>query len=261
MQTSLESVLDTVCTWFLQHGMMVNAKKTKLLLCGDRRQLSQISDPPTVKFMDDSLICSKSVQNLGVIMDPVLSWDLHIKHVTDRCTGILVALLNAKHLLPADVLPLIIDALVSSHVRYCAQVYASANRTSLSRLQKVFNFAARVISGRRKFDHISDVLMQLNWLNVEQLSNFNDICLLHKILTIGEPEVLRTSLSYNHEHTSRRSRQSHHLYLHHVTNNHGKRSFMYRAVHLYNKHVASNGLAGLSLRALKTSLRDIMRGA
>ena len=104
MQTSLESVLDTVCTWFLQNGMMVNAGKTELLLCGDRRQLSQISDPPTVKFMDDSLHYSKSVKNLGVIMDPGLSWGIHIKHVTDRCTGILVALQNAKHLLPADVL-------------------------------------------------------------------------------------------------------------------------------------------------------------
>ena len=112
MQTSLESVLDTVCTWFLQNGMMVNAGKTELLLCEDRRQLSQISDPPTVKFMDDSLHYFKGVKNLGVIMDPVLSWDIHIKHVTDRCTGILVALQNAKHLLPADVLPLIIDALV-----------------------------------------------------------------------------------------------------------------------------------------------------
>ena len=261
MRASLESVLDTVCTWFLQHGMMVNAGKTELLLCGDRRQLSQISEPPIVKFMDDSLPCSNSVKNLGVIMDPALSWDLHIKHVTDRCTGILVALLNAKHLLPADVLPLIIDALVFSHVRYCAQVYASANRTTILRLQKVFKFAARVISGRRKFDHISDVLLQLDWLNVEQLLNFNDICLLHKILTTGEPEALRASLSYNHEHTSRRSRQSHHLHLHRVTNNHGKRTFMYRAVQLYNQHVVSNDLAGVSLRALKTSLRDILKCA
>ena len=70
-------------------------------------------------------------------------------------------------------LPLIIDALVFSHVRYCAQVYASANRTTILRLQKVFKFAARVISGRRKFDHISDVLLQLDWLNVEQLHLFS----------------------------------------------------------------------------------------
>ena len=62
----------------------------------------------------------------------------------------------------------IITTLVFSYVRYCAQVYAGTNRTVLFKLQKVFNFAARVISGRIKFDHISDVLQQLGWLNVEQ---------------------------------------------------------------------------------------------
>jgi len=40
MKRSLESVLDVMCTWFMQHGMLVNASKTELLLCGDRRQVS-----------------------------------------------------------------------------------------------------------------------------------------------------------------------------------------------------------------------------
>ena len=91
---------------------------------------------------------------------------------------------------------------------------------------------------------------------MEQLLNFNDICLLHKILTTGELEALRASLLYNHEHTSRRSRQSHHLHLHRVTNNHGKRTSMYRAVQLYNQHVVSNDLAGVSLRALNLKVAE-----
>ena len=259
MQASLESVLDTMCTWFLQHGMMVNAGKTELLLCGDRRQLSQLCELPAVNFMGQSLRCSERVKNLGVIMDPILSWELHIKHVTDRCTGILVALLNAKHVLPANVLPRIIDSLVFSHVRYCTQVYASANRTAILKLQKVFNFAARVISGRRKFDHIYDVLRQLEWLNVDQFLKLNDMCLIHKILTTDEPVTLRSSLSYNHEHTNRLSRQSHHLHLPRAANNHGKRAFTYRAVQLFNENAVSNNLAGVSTRTLKSHLRDILR--
>ena len=35
MQRSLETVLDTMCTWFMQNGMLVNAAKTELILCGD----------------------------------------------------------------------------------------------------------------------------------------------------------------------------------------------------------------------------------
>ena len=38
-----------------------------------------------------------------------------------------------------------------SHVRYCVQVYGSAGSTTIGKLQKVFNFAARIVSNRRKY--------------------------------------------------------------------------------------------------------------
>ena len=133
------------------------------------------------------------------------------------------------------------------------------NRTAFLKLQKVFNFAARLISGRIKCDHISDVLQQLEWSNVEQFLKLNDVCLIHKILLTGEPETLRASLSYNYEYSSRRSRQSHRLYLARASNNHGKRAFTYRAVQSYNETVVSNNIAGLSIRTLKTQLYNVLR--
>ena len=88
MQRSLEAVLDVTGTWFLQHGMMVNAGKTEMILCGDSRQLSRV-DPPTIMFKDQVLQCSETVRNLGVIMDPSLSFGSHIDKVVHKCIGIL----------------------------------------------------------------------------------------------------------------------------------------------------------------------------
>ena len=42
MQKSLEEVLDTITTWFKQNDMLVNASKTELIVCGDRRQLARL---------------------------------------------------------------------------------------------------------------------------------------------------------------------------------------------------------------------------
>ena len=75
MQRALEKVLDIANTWFLQNGMMVNASKTELLLCGDRRQLAQISEPPEINFKGGRLISTDQVKNLGVVMDSTLSWN------------------------------------------------------------------------------------------------------------------------------------------------------------------------------------------
>ena len=255
-RTSLETALDILCTWFMQNGMMVNASKTEVIVCGDRRQLVKIQDPVTIRFMDQELRCSDSVKNLGVIMDPALSWELHLAAVTNRCIGMLIALLHVKHVLPRDVLPRLIDALVFSHVRYCVQVYGSANQTMLAKLQKVFNFAARVLSGRRKYDHISDVLRRLGWLDAQQFVKFSDACMLHKILMSGEPSAIRSCLTYNHETTHRTTRQSNHLSLERARNNHGKRMFAYRASSIYNQCVISNGIDCSSFRMFKARLRE-----
>ena len=241
--------------------MLINASKTELLLCGDRRQLCRIAEPPTITFMDQTLTCSNRVKNLGVIMDSNLSWELHVNHVIGICFGILIGLQNAKHLLPQRLLPRIIDALVFSHVRHCAQVYGSANCTTIAKLQKLFNFAARVVSGRRRSDHISDVLKTLNWLNVQRHTMYFDMCLLHKVLRESEPEDLRSQLSYNSEHTTRVTRHSNHLALPRPRNNHGKRAYSYRAVSLYNRFAIDEGIASLTVPVFKRCLKELLKNS
>ena len=59
MEDCLEHVLDTMCTWFLQNGMKVNGTKTKMLMCGDRRQLAQIPRPACVTFLGERLESSE----------------------------------------------------------------------------------------------------------------------------------------------------------------------------------------------------------
>ena len=239
----------------MQNGMMVNARKTELILFGDRRQLSRIEESPVISFMEQQLKCSTTVRNLGVIFDPLLSWEPHLKLVTDQCIGMLVALLHVKHLLPVHILPRIIDCLVFSRLRYCVQVYGSGNKTVIGKLQKVFNFAARVLSGRRKHDHISDILRQLNWLDAHQFIAFFDVCMMHKIIRTGEPEALRSRMSFNHETLQRTTRQSNHLCLVRAKNNHGKRLFTYRAAERYNEIVVHDVSDTVSYRVFKSSVR------
>ena len=234
MIRSLEQVLDVMTTWFQQNCMKINAGKTEVLLCGDRRQLRNIPQPIRIKFMGEE-ICSKNVvRNLGVYMDCNLSWSHHVKCVSDRCFGILVALYHARHILPVKVLPRIIDSMVFSHIRYCIQVYGSTNQESKDKIQKVFNFGARVISGRKKFDHISDVLKDLRWLNAREYFDYHDLCLMHRLIETGEPKSLAACFHFNRDRVDRETRQSSHLSLPRPRTSHVKRSFVYRGSQLFN---------------------------
>ena len=253
----MESVLDRMATWLLQHGMKVNASKTELIVCGDRRQLSQIEMMPTITFMGEYLKPSSHVKNLGVIMDQNLSWNLHLKLISQRCFGTLVGLLHARHVIPRDAMPRLIDALVISHVRYCIQVYGNCNGEMLEGIQKIFNFAARILSNRRKYAHISDVLRDLQWLNSRQLIAYFDLCMLHQVIATGCPSSLSSRYRLNHQVLDRVTRQSNHFYIERPKNNHGKRSFAYRSCHLYNSYCVNLGDFNVSVRTFKKRAREI----
>ena len=212
---------------------------------------------PEISFMGELLSPSPHVKNLGVIMDQNLSWHQHLKHVSQRCFGTLVGLAHARHVLPLNVMPRLIDALVISHVRYCIQVYGNCNTELSGVIQKIFNFAARLISNRRKFDHISDVLSSLDWLNSRQFIAYFDLRMLYKIITTDCSSSLSSQYRFNHQVLDRCTRQSDHLCLERPRNNYGKRTFAYRSSHLYNRHHDRLGDLNVSMYTFKRLARGV----
>ena len=62
----------------------------------------------------------------------------------------------------------------------------------------VLNFAARVISGRRKFDHIniSDMLKDLEWLTTANLHLYHSLTLLKQMLTAAPANLSRCTVAW-----------------------------------------------------------------
>ena len=259
MQCSMSSVLDGMLTWFLQHGMKVNTKKTELLLIGGPRVLPKPEDVTSisVQFNGETIHESQSgyVRNLGVTMDKNLNWVKHIDKTVAKCCGILIGLASAKNVLPLNVLPRLINALVFSHLRYCVQVYGNASNCHLRKIQNVFNFTARIISDRRKFDRISDVTHAIGWLSAREFVVFNDICQLHRVRAQEQPASIASQIKRNHQVTSRTTRQSNLLTMAPARTRHGQRTFMCRAAKLYNTTVIAKNRQCLSMRRLKAELK------
>ena len=59
-----------------------------------------------------------------------------------------------------------------------------------NKLQLVQNFAARVVLGLRKFDHISQGRRSLRWLDVTETVLFNDLVLAFKCVNGLAPDYL-----------------------------------------------------------------------
>ena len=87
-----------------------------------------------------------------------------------------------------DTLKLIIESLVLSKSYYCSTVWANTSDLYLKKLQLVQNFAARIITGGRKFDHITPYLQQLGWLPVKDNIRYRGLIVMFKCINGMAPE-------------------------------------------------------------------------
>ena len=226
-ETAIEKLVD----WFCQNQMKINASKTQLLVLGTKqmlRNLPQIS----IKVGTSTVTESRTVRNLGLVIDKHLTFQPHIDQLTAKSTGALIALMHARHLLPRCVLQQIVEGLVMSQIRYCLSVYGTCGETQMHRVQKLVNFCTRVITGKRKFDRISSEANRLGIMSSHCLFEYHQLTLVKSILLFDEPDVLRHMLStVEHEHETRQLGK---LRLPKVRSEAGKRRLAYGAAKQYN---------------------------
>ena len=231
----MESALSSLDTWFRANGLKVNASKTQLMLLGSPQNLRNLPDIK-VTFRDHDLIPISDAKNLGITFDRSLSWDHHVSSLTQRCFGVLSGLSHLRGHLPTAVLSALIHALVFSQIRYCISVYGSGKKGNLDRIQKIINYSAKVIFGRKKHDHVSDLLERLGWLGAESMATYHTLCLTHKVRRYGEPEQLAAALSTVAETrvTERVTRQDALLSVPRSRTEMGRRRFVSRGPALHN---------------------------
>ena len=127
---------------------------------------------------------------------------------------------------------------------------------NIQRLQKILNFALRAVSGRRKFDHISDVWEELGWPTARQLYELHSLNFLHKIRCTGEPETLSSQLLVNSSLRSRSTRQDADLALPRARTESGRRRLLFGIVQLYNRLPPE--MRNLSLGCFKRSVSEFL---
>ena len=244
----MEKVLSSFDAWFHSNGLKVNTGKTELILFGSRHNFRGL-DPASIRFREDTIREGPAVRNLGVVFDKYLTWDPHMSSLVKKCNGILIGLSHVRHQIPADLLPTLVNALVLSYVPYCLVIFENGSENNIQRLQKTLNFALRAASGRRKFDHISDVREELGWPTARRLYKLHSLNFLHKIRCTGEPESLSSQLQTNSSLRTRITWQDTDLALLRVRTEAGRRRLLFSTVQSYNR--LPSEIRGLPLISFK----------
>ena len=113
---------------------------------------------------------------------------------------------------------------------YCSSVWSNAAETNLLKLQAVQNFAARIICGSRKFDHVRP----LHWLSVTSQLYLRDAVVVFKCMAGSAPTYLSSIFETRGEVSCPTTRNSQPLHIPAYKSKSGQRAFFSRVVSLWN---------------------------
>ena len=114
-------------------------------------------------------------------------------HIMAICKAAFFHLRNISRIrkyLSTQTAEMLVHAFVSSGLDYCNSLLYGLPKQSLKELQHVQNVAARIVTHRRKCDHIRSVLCQLHWLHIEKRIVFRNLLLTFNCLNGLAPPYL-----------------------------------------------------------------------
>ena len=230
----LEQDLLSVAQWCCENHLLINPDKTKLLFLGTRQMLNRLPQNLSMSYLGATLKPVASAKDLGVFQDPHLTYDHHISKTVSSCFSKLYQINRVKESFDKETLKLLIISLVFSKMLYCPTASSNTSSQNINKLQSIQNFARKIITNSRKFDHVTPLLRQLNWLTVKQLLYYRDSVLTYKCFKGLAPRHLVDKLTKRSSihacHT--RKRDLLHIPLYRTAC--GQRTFAYRGTCILN---------------------------
>ena len=99
----------------------------------------------------------------------------------------------------------VIHAFITTRLDYCNHLYFGLPKYKVKKLQQIQNIAACYVTGARKYDHITPILVQLHWLPVSYRIVFKHFFFVYKSLNGLCPQYLTNLLEHRKSARSLRS--------------------------------------------------------
>ena len=189
LSQQISACTTDVASWMKSNRLQLNCDKTEVLWCATGRRQHQL--PHTPLLVDSVPVAPvSSVRNLGIYLDSDLVMRSQVSRTVSRCFATLRQLRQIRCCIPPTTFQTLVVALVLSRLDYGNCVLYAMPAYLMQRLQSVMNAAARLIYGLRLCDHISEALISLHWLRVNERVQYKLAVSTYKVLNGTAPSYL-----------------------------------------------------------------------
>ena len=230
----IEMCVKEIDMWMVKNKLKLNGDKTELLVINKRNRLC-----PAVEYIEVSnsrIQPSTSARNIGVTFDHHMSMDKHVTNICKNCFFHLRKIARIKEYLSTSDIQTLVHAFITSKLDNCNSLLYGLPKFLIDRLQNVQNCAARLVTGSKKYDHITPLMKQLHWLPISQRIIYKIVLITYKSLNGSAPHYINNMLKPYTPSENLRSSSKGLLTIPSVKLvNCGERSFSYTAPKLWNE--------------------------
>ena len=158
----------------------------------------------------------------------------HVNNVCKSSYFYIRLLGKLRKFLNKDTAAMLTHAFVTSRLDYCNSLLYGISKSLITRLQHVFNCAARIVSRTKMCSHIMPVFKSLHWLPVLQRCAFKTALLTFKAIHGQAPSYISDLIKYHCPSRDLRSLDDILLEVPRSKSSNGSRAFVVSAPSLWN---------------------------
>ena len=189
--------------------MCLNDGKTEFVVALTHQVLKQYGLPTSIVIGDATIIPTTSVRNVGAYFDIHMTMVPHIDAICKKCNYHLRRISSIRAYINKSLCHSIIMALVVSNLDYCNSLLLDVPDNQLSRLQRIHNRAARLVTLTALREHITPVLAALHWLPVAARIEYKTLVYVYKAVNGLAPVYISELLTFKSRHSRLRQLHDH----------------------------------------------------
>ena len=198
---SIQSCIVDVKAWPTAYMLNLDENKTELMLVTSKRTRHLRNLPSLVTIGNAQIPFKQSVKNLGFTLDCHLTMNAHVTNIARTCYFELRRLSSIHRFLTSTATASLVSAFVLSRIVHCNSLLFGSTHDVTSHLQRIQNYAARVIMRPPKSSSITTHLRSLHWLPVKERSTYNIACLCYHCHSSTAPSYVADMLHKKPLHT------------------------------------------------------------
>lgn len=192
---TLTQCINEIRSWMTFNMLKLNNDKTEFFIAVSVHN-KQFIPPVTLQVGSDIIHPSDTVRNLGIIFDTHMTMTPQISALCSSLNLHLRNITRIRRYLDFNTCNHIVRSLILNRFDQGNAVLLGCNVTDITKLQRLQNWAAKLIFRAKKYDHASPFLHQLHWLPVKERIAFKILLCVFKAIHGIAPDYLSALLTW-----------------------------------------------------------------